>query len=81
MSDKLLSITIRGNQHKWSFDFYGDPKYLEEWRADGLEIDEIVNVIPVWVVDIGCTGLWCFLQDLFNFNFRDAWEYLRSKFK
>jgi hypothetical protein len=67
---KLLSIEVRGNTNEWSFNFYGDPKYLEEWREDGLEINEIVNTIPEWVVDMGLTRLWIFFQDLFNFNFR-----------
>lgn len=65
---KLLSVTVRGNRKTWVFNFYGDPRYIEEWRADGLEIDVIENVIPEWVVHAGLTRPWCFLQDVFNFN-------------
>lgn len=65
---KLLSVTVRGNRKTWSFNFYGDPRYIDEWRADGLEIDVIENVIPEWVVDIGFARQWCFWQDVFNFN-------------
>ena len=68
MSDKLLSISVRGAKHKWAFNFYADPKHIEEWREDGLEIDEIVNTIPIWVADRGWTRGWCFLQDLFHFR-------------
>lgn len=68
MADKLLSIVVRGNMQKWSFEFYGDLKYLPEWRADGLEIDEVCNTIPLWVVNLGLTNVWCFLQDIFNFK-------------
>lgn len=64
INNKLLSITVRGRSHIWSFNFYGNPKYLEEWRADGLEVDEIVNTIPTWAPP----KLWCFLQDIFNFK-------------
>ena len=66
MSRKLMSVTVRGNRKTWSFNFYGDPKHLNEWRTDGLEIGEIENVIPVWIVTLGLTRMWCFFQDVFN---------------
>ena len=68
MSKKLLIIAVRGNQKTWGFNFYGDPKYIQEWRDDGLEIGEVQNVIPVWIVNIGLTRMWCFFQDVFNFK-------------
>ena len=68
MSKKLLIIAVRGNQKTWGFNFYGDPKYLKAWRMDGLEIGEVQNVIPVWIVNIGLTRAWCFFQDVFNFK-------------
>lgn len=72
MANKLLILSVRGKGHSWSFEFYGDPKYLPEWRADGLEIDEVCNTIPLWVADLGLVRSWCFLQDLFNF--RNPWR-------
>ena len=66
---KLLSVEVKGAEKNWSFDFHGDPKHLEEWREDGLEINEIVNTIPMWVVDMGLMAPWIFFQDLFNFKF------------
>lgn len=68
MAKKLLNIHVRGKDRSWSFEFYGDPKYLEEWRADGLQIDEVCNVIPEWIADLGLVRPWCFLQDIFNFK-------------
>lgn len=68
MAKKLLSVTVRGNHRKWCFDFYGDPKYIEEWVSDGLEIDEIVNTIPVWLPNWIPVRWWCALQDAFNFK-------------
>lgn len=65
---KLLSVEVKGQEKSWSFEFYGDPKYLDEWRQDGLEINEIVNTIPLWAIDLGLTKIWIFFQDLFNFN-------------
>jgi hypothetical protein len=66
MSKKLLSIAVKGKTAWWGFDFYADPKHLQEWRDDGLDIVEIENTIPMWVVDFGLTKQWCFLQDVFN---------------
>ncbi len=66
--NKKLAITIKGKHKTWSFNFWGDPKYLDEWRKDGIDVVQIHNTIPVWVVDIGMTRVWCFFQDLFSFK-------------
>lgn len=68
MTTKRLSITVKGREKTWGFTFDHDPKYLAEWRADGLEIDEVLNTIPTWIVDMGLTRPWCFCQDVFNFR-------------
>lgn len=68
MASKLLCIHIRGRHKSWGFNFYGDPKYLDEWREDGLEVTEIVNTVPAWVVDIGMVRPWIFMQDILNFK-------------
>jgi hypothetical protein len=54
--EKLLYIEVEGKEKKWSFNFMGDPKHLEDWRADGLEVGEIVasydvdkNTLPVFL--------------------------------
>jgi 1,4-alpha-glucan branching enzyme len=64
MSEKLMALTIRGRHEEWTFLISADPKYLEEWRADGLCIDEVVNVVPQTVADLGLTHIWCWLQDI-----------------
>jgi len=63
-----LSISVKGNNHSWNFNIDADPKYLEEWRADGLEINEICNVIPEWIINLGLIRIWCFFEDLFYFK-------------
>lgn len=71
MAKKLMFVEVRGNRSRWSFQFVGDPQYLEDWRADGLEVYVIENSIPEWLP----TELWrpwCVLQDLFNF--RNPWR-------
>lgn len=67
--NKLLSIEVRGKEHNWSFNFHGDPKHLDDWRNDGIEINEICNSIPLWAHSMGLTPIWFFIQDLFNFKF------------
>ena len=65
---KLYSITVRGKNHKWSFSTYIDPKHLKDYREDELEIDELLNTIPEFIVNSGFTREWVFLQDLWNFK-------------
>lgn len=68
MAKKLYSLTIQGKDHVWGFDVLVDPQYVEEWRADGITIDEVCNVIPTWVVALGLLRVWCFFQDGFHFK-------------
>ena len=39
---KLMSITVHGNEKDWSFQFEGDDEFLDDWRDDGLEVDEVL---------------------------------------
>jgi len=66
---KLMSVEVKGAERNWSFNFYGDPKHLEDWRDDGLVVHEIINSIPEWAADLGLTKIWFFFQDVFNFKF------------
>lgn len=63
---KKMMIEVRGKHKRWSFGFYGDPQYLEEWRADGLEVNVVENTFPLWVADWGLVRPWCFVQDIIN---------------
>lgn len=58
------SITVRGASSEWCFDVYAKPEHVEDWRADGLEVDEVVNTIPEWAPP----KLWCFIQDILTFK-------------
>jgi hypothetical protein len=64
--NKLCSIVVTGNDKTWSFNAYVDTKYIDEWRKDGIEIYELENIVPSFVVDIGLLRVWIFLQDLWN---------------
>ncbi len=67
VSNKLMSIAVRGKSKEWTFSFYADPRYVEEWRSDGLEIYVIENTVPMWVPS-PLIRAWCFLQDTVNFK-------------
>lgn len=67
MARKLLMVRVRGRNHTWAFEFYGDPAHLSDWLGDGLEVVQVVNTVPEWV-PAGWTRAWCFLQDVFNFK-------------
>lgn len=56
-----MSLAVRGKKHEWYFDVEADPKHLAEWRADGLNIDPVLVVIPQWVAALGLARLWCWL--------------------
>lgn len=47
-----MSLRVRGKQHEWCFTIKGDPQFLEEWRADGLEVELVYASIPAWMVSI-----------------------------
>ena len=69
---KRLIVFVRGEQKSWSFEFFGDPAHIEDWRKDGLDVWTVENTVPVWVANIGAVRLWCVLQDIFNF--RNPWR-------
>ena len=65
---KRYALTVRGSRKTWSFTIDADPAHVEDWRADGLVVDEVIYSIPRWVVDLGGTWLWCRASDVFNFR-------------
>lgn len=65
---KRWAITVQGDRHEWSFEVRGTDSHVEDWRADGLQVDEVVNSIPAWVVDLGLLRAWCFVEDLLWFR-------------
>ncbi len=42
------------------------PEPVEDWRAEGLEVDEPINTIPVRIHGLGLTRPWCAAQDFWN---------------
>jgi hypothetical protein len=61
---KLYELNIKGKRKEWCFIVPGTEQHAPDWRADGLDVDEIVNMIPEWWVNLGFpVRVWCFLQD------------------
>ena len=67
---RRFSIMMRGKSGAlYGFPFEGELEHLEGWRAEGFEIEEVLNTIPVWAVALGLTWPWCRVQD--------TWRWLR----
>lgn len=71
---RRYSLTVHGEHRTWAFDVEAIPEHVEEWRADGLVVDEVMNVIPQWVVEAGLTRVWVFVEDLLYFRFRNPFR-------
>jgi hypothetical protein len=63
---QTYSITVRGKHHTWGFHVEGEPEHAKDWEADGLEVYQVLNTIPVWVHRLGLTRPWCRAQDLWR---------------
>lgn len=64
-----MIVEVRGREKQWSYTTKADPRYLKEWQDDGVQIFILENTIPEWVVNLGLTHIWCWVQD--------AWKVLR----
>lgn len=61
---KRYCLHVQGENHRWSLDLIADPRHVEDWRNDGLDVYESRGSVPAWV-PAWLVGAWCFLQDLF----------------
>jgi hypothetical protein len=61
-------VDVRGRKSEWGIPTDISREVIEDMRADGLNIIVPENSIPLWVVELGLTRAWCFLQDLWNFK-------------
>ena len=69
MAKKIHALIVRGRSgQRYMFLTAVDPRLVEGWQSDGIDIDPVANIIPRWVARIGCVRAWCFLQDIFNFK-------------
>jgi hypothetical protein len=63
---QTYSITVRGKHHEWSFPIVATESDASDWRADGLEVHQVLNSIPEWAQRLGVTRIWCRGQDLWG---------------
>lgn len=68
MAKKWLHLHHKTPTASFFFEVLEDPAHLDHWRAHGVEIDEIVNTIPVWLPNWIPARWWCAAQDAFNFK-------------
>jgi len=66
---KIYALNISGKNRKYSFDVALSKKHVGELLSDGIRVEEVLNSIPKWWVDIGLSvHVFCFFQDLLNFR-------------
>ena len=61
---RLYSITIQGTQRTWNHLVWAKPEHAEEWRQDGIEVDEVLYIVPDLIQSMGLTRPWCWLQKI-----------------
>ena len=65
----LHSVTVQGRERTWSIATYITKATADDWRADGLEVSETINSIPLWAVEAGIPVRgWFFVQDVLRFK-------------
>lgn len=75
MSERRLSVTVRGtNGRAFSFTCYADPGWIPEWQSAGIDVAEVINTVPEWLVRLSpawCVRAWIAAQDVIQF--RNPW--------
>ena len=65
---KKYAVIVRGNEKEWIFTTFLNPKYINDCLEDGIQIEEVINSVPLWAHQLGLMRIWFFFQDLFNFK-------------
>jgi hypothetical protein len=61
---KRMRLLVRDkNGLHWSFAVHGTQESLDAWQEAGLDVREVVGVIPERAVDLGIAEAWCSAQD------------------
>ena len=70
MAKRMCTLKVKVDEGAYSFNVLVDTKYLKEWNDAGVDIQELVNTVPVFIANRGkiAIDIWCFFQDLFNFK-------------
>lgn len=65
---KSVTLSVRGRCSEWAIDCHMSQDQINAMIADGIEVFELHNSIPMWVADLGLARPWCFAQEVFNFR-------------
>ncbi|SDQ43447.1 hypothetical protein [Pseudoxanthomonas sp. CF125] len=72
MTTQLMSLTVQTKDGPYGFRVMADPKHLDHWRAVGVDIEPINNLIsdrlPARILGVRTTKPYQFLQDVFGFK-------------
>lgn len=68
MTTKLYTVKIKGKSNDYYFHVWLGPEFLDEYREDGIELDEVINTVPAWLPAV-LVKPWVAAQDIFNFRF------------
>jgi hypothetical protein len=60
------TVTVRGNRSEWGIPSDLSADAIADMRADGLQVDVVMNTIPAIIADLGLARAWCFVQDILN---------------
>lgn len=56
-------VFVRGRESEYCLTVDLTPAEVEYMRADGFQVDPVINTIPQWVASLRLTRVWCWLQD------------------
>jgi len=59
-------IEHRGRTHTWALLIHRTEEAAADMRADGIELHEVANTVPLWAANLGLARLWCFTQDVWT---------------
>jgi len=66
---KIYGFETRGSVHRWDFHVEISKKEKAYFESIGIDMYQVLNIIPEWWVNAGLSvKIWCFFQDLLNFN-------------
>lgn len=71
-----FTTTVRGRSFEW--EVYVAERSVDDMRKDGIEVHEIINTIPVGVVEAGLAAPWVAAQDVWNLP-TALWRWLKGK--
>jgi len=67
MRAKLYLLKVKGNKIDWHVQVKLTPDVVSDMSEDGIDISEIVAVIPMWAVKLGLEKWYAAAYQFLNF--------------